>query len=276
MLVAGLTRQSDDSTTAETLRGRLLSEDLSFESSPIRSLEEQNSRLVRELETVTGERDGMRDAFDNVLTDLLATQSELEDEKQKRADTDVEMILLREEVARLSRSVAKKDDHHDIALTCRPSEAQTLQEQFDNLTTTEIENERAELAELRQNTHDMLAQLEAKEAELLGKTGELAEQASKLRLLENELSGQVVQAQQERQGREEAERAVQAGQQAQQTLEKDVAELQRLLAFHRTNGELVSKNARSTQAANRQLETSLRAKEAQLKEQASLIAVSNL
>ncbi|KAK7429008.1 hypothetical protein QQZ08_004415 [Neonectria magnoliae] len=54
-------------------------------------------------------------------------------------------------------------------------------------------------------------------------------------------------------------------------LAEQAAKLQRLLAFHKPNGEQVSKRASNTRAANGELERSLWTKEAQLREQASLI-----
>ncbi|PTB54103.1 hypothetical protein M431DRAFT_509108 [Trichoderma harzianum CBS 226.95] len=53
---------------------------------------------------------------------------------------------------------------------------------------------------------------------------------------------------------------------------EEVNELQRLLAFHKTNGEQVSRQLRDLQATNKDLETQLQATETVLREQMSLLS----
>lgn len=58
----------------------------------------------------------------------------------------------------------------------------------------------------------------------------------------------------------------------QPALDGDVNELRRLLAFHKTNGERVSRQCQDLQAVNRDLQVSLQAAEKALEEQAALIS----
>ncbi|KAL7960983.1 hypothetical protein V8C34DRAFT_45270 [Trichoderma compactum] len=53
---------------------------------------------------------------------------------------------------------------------------------------------------------------------------------------------------------------------------EEVNELQRLLAFHKTNGEQVSRKLRDLRATNKDIETQLQATEAVLREQMSLLS----
>ncbi|KAK4085326.1 uncharacterized protein Triagg1_316 [Trichoderma aggressivum f. europaeum] len=53
---------------------------------------------------------------------------------------------------------------------------------------------------------------------------------------------------------------------------EEVNELQRLLAFHKTNGEQVSRRLRDLQATNKDIQTQLQATEAVLREQMSLLS----
>ncbi|KAL7786206.1 hypothetical protein V8C37DRAFT_419627 [Trichoderma ceciliae] len=58
----------------------------------------------------------------------------------------------------------------------------------------------------------------------------------------------------------------------QSTHDGEVNELRRLLTFHKTNGEQVSRQFRDLQATNRDLQVSLQATEKALEEQASLLS----
>lgn len=58
----------------------------------------------------------------------------------------------------------------------------------------------------------------------------------------------------------------------QPALDEDVNELRRLLAFHKTNGERVSRQCQDLQAINKDLQVSLQATEKVLEEQTALIS----
>ncbi|KAK7402959.1 hypothetical protein QQX98_011269 [Neonectria punicea] len=198
----------------------------SLENALIQSLEEQNNRLISKVEGLSRERDAARGAIDDVLSDLLSAQCELEDEKQKPADKDAEIAILQQERTLLFQSVSEKEakwqglhkqnEQQRRALRSLTAQFQALQELFDDLSIN-----------IGQKSLDMSAPLRAtKEVELGAKTRELAEQAAKVRHLENELRWQTDQYYQEQQRREAAELSVHASQHGRQGSDNDVAELQ--------------------------------------------------
>lgn len=209
------------------------------ETPSIKSLEEENRRLKDELEALTRERDAVRDGMDGVLSDLLTTQFELEDEQRKSADKDSKITSLECEAERLG-GVAK-----DL---------------------------KSQLAEAERHSFTEGEALQRKSLQ------DAEEAAQRIKHLRSELAHSQADLAADRRLRETAEARLQELEQVQTTQGEQESQsealdaLRQQLAFYKANAERVSKWAREVEGANKQLKVALQDKDGHLHEQESEIA----
>src|SRR5271155_1884778 len=72
------------------------------------SLADQNAQLTKKLKALRTEHDEPRNALEKMLSELLKTESSLEEKEAEISKQSVELVTLREDVARLSAELKDK------------------------------------------------------------------------------------------------------------------------------------------------------------------------
>ncbi|CAM1510549.1 Fc.00g008840.m01.CDS01 [Cosmosporella sp. VM-42] len=109
MQPAGPVRQSDYGVHDEPRLDNRLRRRVTVQTVNMESLENQIRCLKAELNGISLERDAAQDGMDKVLSDLVTAESELENERQRTVQKDIQITQLKDELRQLSELANEKD-----------------------------------------------------------------------------------------------------------------------------------------------------------------------
>jgi chromosome segregation ATPase len=211
-------------------------------------------QLASELSAVARERDEARASIDVVLQDMMDAHMEMDRLKQAASGQDAE-------IARLSQLVRERDQQLaqiHAGYQQNSTGNQNLQRRYDEVVNKLSQLEpRPQKQQQQQQQHGDDGELRARAAQLESTIQQMSSHQAQLQQRADESDRQRAAAEDRAQQLLQEATQVQAAAEGQQQTADDVARLQRLLEFHKSNGEQASRRAREVLAVNRGLEAAL-------------------